>query len=252
MMGVGDVKTDSGGAAVGSDQSVIFAALAKAQAKFPVVETDATGKVAGKEGKAGYSYDYATLAKIIASVRPALNENGLFLSQTVSTGDDSTVSVQTILYHSSGERIESGVMRGRPMQAGMQPMGGVVSYLKRYQLTAFLGLSVGEVEDDDGAADQREVDRSKERVSMPSAKQEATPENKPVSQEVDRETGEIHEPKKDGDVLLQEGAKKVLLQAIAHSGITEEDFYQRFSHKVDTLPFAKMNEVMKELRGIRA
>lgn len=235
---------------------VLFKALAAAQAEFPVVEFDATGKVKG-ETKSGqryeYEYQYATLANIISSIRPALNKHGLFLTQDVWTADDGVAHcIKTRLMHESGQVLESGVMLARPIAGGMQAIGGVIAYAKRYQLTAFLGLAVGEIEDDDGAADQREVDRSKERVSMPRAKQEAKPENKPASPEVDRETGEIHEPKKDGDVLLQEGAKKVLRQAIARSGITEEDFYQRFSHTVDTLPFANMNDVMKELRGIMA
>lgn len=224
--------------------AVVYKALAAAQAKFPSVEPDAVGKVAGKEGKAGYQYPYATLAKIISLVRPALNENGLFLSQPVWTGEDGSPCLKTVLHHESGQSIESGVVTARPLQGGMQAFGGVVSYLKRYQLTAFLGLSVGELEDDDGAREDEVKAKSDDRrngVAMPREKAPEPSASKEPPQE----------PAKGGaqtTTMLTDGAKRTLRAAMERASVDDAKLKELTGYVVDEMPFAELNGAMKSLR----
>ena len=118
----------------------IFKALAKAQSEFgPVI----------KNRKANYGL-YADLGAILDVVRPALNRNGVFLSQKVTSQEDGVV-VETILGHESGETLSSGPLfmpvgdvRGSKAQA----FGSARTYACRYSLSAFLGIAADD--DDDG------------------------------------------------------------------------------------------------------
>jgi hypothetical protein len=126
-----------------SDQiNELATALAKAQGEFPDIPKDKTAKVKG-ESKSGkpydYSYKYSDLTTIIKYTRPALTKYGLSLIQ-VLTAD----SLFTRLVHSSGQFIE-GVVPIR-MNQKMQDVGSDITYLKRYSLSAMIGVSS---EDDD-------------------------------------------------------------------------------------------------------
>ena len=91
-----------------------------------------------------YKYKYASLAGIMRSVRPVLAAHGLCVSQLVSSTDD-RLTVGTTLVHRSGQTFQSGVLTMK-LPATPQQLGSLVSYLRRYQLVALLGLAV---EDDD-------------------------------------------------------------------------------------------------------
>lgn len=215
--------------------AVVYKALAAAQAKFQSIDPDAVGKVAGKEGRPGYQYEYATLAKIISQVRPALNEHGFFLSQPMWTAEDGSPCVRTVLHHESGHSIESGVATARPLQGGMQAMGGVVSYLKRYQLTAFLGLSVGELEDDDGAREEDVKEKSDARrngIEMPRAK---APSETPST------------PTQSAAPGLSDGAKKALRAAMIRAGVDDPMLREMVGHGLEDMPLSAFNAAMKSL-----
>lgn len=92
-----------------------------------------------------YTYRYATLAGIMRAVRPILAAHHLVVSQTL-VGDEATIAVQTVLLHSSGEQHASGWLVVKAPGTAQQ-IGSWVSYLRRYQLTALLGIAI---EDDDG------------------------------------------------------------------------------------------------------
>jgi hypothetical protein len=92
-----------------------------------------------------YKYRYATLGRIMGVVRPVLARHGLVVTQQLA-GDQGTVAVQTVLEHASGAQHASGwLVVAAPPSA--QQLGSWVSYLRRYQLVALLGLAI---EDDDG------------------------------------------------------------------------------------------------------
>lgn len=109
------------------------------------VTVDETAEVESQRTGAKYSYRYATLGQVMKAVRPVLAAHHLAISQEVSTVDD-TVQVVTRLLHASGEAYATppATMHFKP---DPQHLGSIVTYLRRYQLVALLGLAI---EDDDG------------------------------------------------------------------------------------------------------
>lgn len=126
----------------------IAAALAKSQMQFGPLIADQLAKVKTKAG-IEYSYNYADLADALEVCRPVIAANGIAVVQDPCTVEHG-VEIVTWLFHASGQWLCS-----RPLwlsfQGGPQEMGSVVSYLRRYQLLAMLGLAP---EDDDGAKAQ--------------------------------------------------------------------------------------------------
>lgn len=114
----------------------------------------------GKDGKANYGA-YTTLAGVLDHARPILAAHGLFVQQTV-TNDDTHVRVGTTIWHASGESMPCDDVTW-PMPDKVQVFGGLITYLRRYALTAAMGLS-GADDDDDGAAANTDALRSGSRA----------------------------------------------------------------------------------------
>jgi len=91
---------------------------------------------------------YADLASCWDAVRGPLAKHGLALSQLVG-GDGETVRLTTMLIHSSGEFIGSDAVL-RLAKHDPASCGSTLTYLRRYGLSAIVGLS--STEDDDGAS----------------------------------------------------------------------------------------------------
>jgi hypothetical protein len=88
---------------------------------------------------------YASLESVIETVRVPLSKHGLSFSQFP---DD--MGLTTILMHSSGEWIQA-TSKMTPKDATPQGHGSAITYLRRYALSAILGLAT-EDDDDDNAA----------------------------------------------------------------------------------------------------
>lgn len=118
----------------------LAAALCKFQGEMPVLSFDATVRVRSKSG-AEYSFKYATLQNIVTTAKPYLEKNGLSVIQLVGTN-----TVTTVLMHSSGQwvSIECEVKQTEP---GAQAFGSAVTYIKRYQYSAILGIVADEDDD---------------------------------------------------------------------------------------------------------
>lgn len=102
---------------------------------------------AGKNAS-GYGYHYADLAAVLDVARPLLAENGLALSQW-PTMVDGAVSVESLLVHSSGEWIRSSLalpIEGKKGMSRAQEVGSVITYARRYAMSAILGIA--QVDDD--------------------------------------------------------------------------------------------------------
>lgn len=93
-----------------------------------------------------FESDYLTLSGILDAVRQPLAANGLALIQSMRVNDSTTILV-TKLIHESGEEISSEMIM--PVLNDPQKLGSLITYYKRYQLQALLGISTAD-EDDDG------------------------------------------------------------------------------------------------------
>ncbi|BAP28919.1 putative recombination protein [Edwardsiella phage GF-2] len=128
-----------------SEVDKIFPALIKLQSEINNPAKD----------KQGHGYKYADLAQILNLSRDPLSENGLAITQYCSVIDGGSYLV-TQMVHSSGQWIRGFY----PLEkAGMrsvndaQQMGAAMTYARRYNLAAMLGVAQ---EDDDAASLSRE------------------------------------------------------------------------------------------------
>lgn len=135
--------------------SNILAAYATAAAVIENVAQNREVEVPIKDKSTGgykgkYKFSYATLAGILHHVRQPLTQNGIWFTQYVKLG-----FMVTRLVHSSGEWMETGAIPMPDFRGGPQDIGSIISYFKRYSLSAALGLA--SEEDNDGEQGEREV-----------------------------------------------------------------------------------------------
>ncbi len=127
--------------------------LAKFQAKINRVKKDAWNPIHGSK--------YADLASIMDVVQPELGNEGLSFCSLICEPERNEkgvkVSVTGLLMHNSGQWIESTTSLFAPYQTSKksgelitgdaQMIGSMVTYLRRYIMSAVLGIAAG---DDDG------------------------------------------------------------------------------------------------------
>lgn len=99
-----------------------------------------------KNRKGAHGATYVDLAGLLSHIRPILAKHDLAVTQDVVV-DDGTLIVTTEILHSGGEARVYGPAKVRAA-GDMQSLGGFITYLRRYQLSAALGIAGAE--DDDG------------------------------------------------------------------------------------------------------
>ncbi len=128
----------------------ISEALAKAQGQMKPAVFDASNP--------HFKSKYATLAAIMEVARPVLSANGIAVVQGTSVdGDPLRVHVTTILMHVSGEWIKD-TLSVKPAVDNAQGVGSAITYLRRYALSALVGI-VADEDDDGESAVGRPVDK---------------------------------------------------------------------------------------------
>lgn len=156
-----------------SDQSEstaqLAAALAEAQGKFTNPDRTKTATVRGKteDGRPyEYEYKYADLADILNVIRLPLSQAGVAIFQDcrfdqADSGGQAVVA--TTLRHSSGEWVRSVLRYPAPVtRRGVQDLGSVFTYLRRYSLSGLVGIAPEE--DDDGKQAVEAVKSSKAKA----------------------------------------------------------------------------------------
>lgn len=125
----------------------LAAALAKARLSMGAIPKNKTAN-AGK-----FSYRYADLADVMEAVKQPLADKGLVLSQHVH-GEANNIGIETVLLHESGEWMSSTISIPVVSQNGRmnaaQEVGTTITYLRRYSVTAMLGIAS---DDDTDASD---------------------------------------------------------------------------------------------------
>jgi hypothetical protein len=139
----------------------IFAALLKYHSEPISITKDGTVAVAGRKDR-----KYVTLDSILNAVKPALANADLFLTQHLN-GDFLT----TFVIHKDGQFIASKfpfqTMSGNGTNA-LQNLGGGLTYLRRYALTAILGIAADEDTDGEGSTIEKKSTEAKAAAPAPS------------------------------------------------------------------------------------
>jgi len=118
----------------------LAAAFLKAQAEFKQPKKNKDNPF--------FKSDYADLGEIMESSKAALAKNGLLLTQLVTTLENGSTVLKTMLIHTSGQYLESTY----PLNTNTKPQafGSEITYARRYAQTAMLNLFA--VDDDGNAA----------------------------------------------------------------------------------------------------
>ena len=124
-----------------SNNSFLYAALAKAQAELPIVQ---------KASKSFANQTFASLADMVKFSRPILTKHGLSVTQIFEMVEGSNVLV-TRLCHSSGQFLESKIKLPIAESASKlgtlelcKESGKAISYFSRYAYAAVLMLATSE------------------------------------------------------------------------------------------------------------
>ncbi len=122
-------------------------ALAKAQSELQNVEK----KHEGYQNR----YRFADLGAVLDVIRPVFSKHGLAFTQLVGDAPDGRVSLTTMLLHESGQTLQTTSSMAIHKMQGMsdaQAAGSVITYLRRYQITAMAGIAQ---EDTDAAIEEK-------------------------------------------------------------------------------------------------
>ena len=118
--------------------------------------------------------NYADLGSIIDTAKPTLGKYGLAVTQH-PFNDGDRVGVETVLTHASGEWISSSLslpLAEEKGKSGAQVAGSIITYLRRYTLSAVLGMYSDE--DTDGNSEPKPVEvKPREKVET----KQADPDN---------------------------------------------------------------------------
>jgi hypothetical protein len=119
--------------------------LSELQAAMPRIHKGEQAIVATDKGS--YRYSYADLASIADQVRPLLAKHGFAFVSKPTLNANGRFVLAYALVHRTGAR-ESGEF---PLNENLKPqqIGSLITYARRYSLTAVLGLTP---DDDDDAA----------------------------------------------------------------------------------------------------
>jgi hypothetical protein len=137
------------------DLAELNAALSKAQGEFEAVDKSASNPF--------FRSAYAPLPEVVKAAAPILTKHGLAVWQGADT-DEKGELLWTVVLHSSGQYIGSAARMlpvpakqydkdGNVLAATAQDQGSAITYQRRYQYMAALGLVADE--DDDGNAATR-------------------------------------------------------------------------------------------------
>jgi hypothetical protein len=130
----------------------LFKSLAAFQQEVPVIH----------KATQGYGYSYSDLPKIFSVINPLLKKHGLGFTQLIDGTD-----VKTMLFHiESGENISSVTAIPQNVQLkGMndfQVLGSAITYIRRYALSAILGIVTDK--DTDAGGDQVKKEPKKQAL----------------------------------------------------------------------------------------
>lgn len=121
--------------------------IASLAAAFSKAQAEIGGAIKGNVNPA-FKSKYADLESVVEAIRPVIGKHGLSYIQDVET-HSAAVSVETVIFHESGEWISNGQITIPVNKADAHGFGSALTYCRRYSLSAAFGVAP---EDDDGNA----------------------------------------------------------------------------------------------------
>ena len=167
----------------------LAAALAKAQAEIKSARKDVDNNF--------FHTKYADLDSVWNACRDQLSKNGLSIIQRPYDTEGGRVGVETTLLHSSGQFYSSS-FSSRLQKDDAQGIGSAITYLRRYGLSAMVGIApTGDDDDGNGASGKTA---------------EPKPPQKPAAKPLP--------PKVGLDIMNDHDFPKMVQSAIAEAGLT--------------------------------
>lgn len=125
-------------------------------AAFGEIEAATKGAENPAFKQGGKAIKYADISAVIAAIKPALINHGLFFTQPCEPSVDG-VTVRTVLHHVSGESLDLGSLFVPANKRDAQGFGSALTYARRYALVSAFGVPT---EDDDGNAASASMGRA--------------------------------------------------------------------------------------------
>lgn len=203
----------------------LASALSKAQTEMQSAIKDSNNPF--------YKSKYADLSSVWEVCRPVLGKNGLCVMQCTEYMNDKFIMV-TMLAHSSGQWIKS-YLPLNPAKNDSQGVGSAITYMRRYGLSALVGVVSDDDIDDDGEAaslrraeDFKKKDEYMNKSAQSSKKDEMTLNVKPGSQKATSIEKITEDQKRQVNELLVQ---------------TDKQFIKEFIPKLNKKGFIDLNHV---------
>ena len=137
----------------------IYKSLADFQQEVPVIH----------KGTSGYGYTYADLPAIFETINPLLKKHGLGFTQVFDHAQGGSCLVTHLFHVDTGEVLSSELLIPQGVSLAkmneFQVLGSGITYLRRYALSAILGLVTDK--DTDASGDQIKKTNKAESEDVP-------------------------------------------------------------------------------------
>ena len=160
--------------ATSTEDATLAQALLKFQQLVTPISKSKTVKVKTQRG-GDYTFSYAPYEAIVESIKPHLAECDLAVAQPLDANPEGHLFVKTILMHVTGESLVS-VAPINTANMSMQEVGSAITYMRRYALSALLGLVTDE-DDDANMADGNKAEVVTRRTLKPLTTDTVSPES---------------------------------------------------------------------------
>jgi len=107
----------------------------------------------------GYNYKYVQLKDVLSEAKKLCLANNFIFIQTPKVREDGIAILETQLIHKSGTSVSAQTLLPTKDSNDPQKYGGAITYMRRYSLTAILGLE--ETDDDATEASKEPVKSTK-------------------------------------------------------------------------------------------
>lgn len=114
-----------------------------------------------------FKSSYADLGSVWDAARPVLSKYGLCVMQTTEMGaDGSKIIMVTTLAHTSGQWVKSHLPLN-PAKNDSQGVGAAITYLRRYSLSAIVGVVCDDEDDGETACGRGKTTQSQQNNQPP-------------------------------------------------------------------------------------